>query len=275
MKKLLLIIVPLLLVGCQNNGGGNSNSSTVNSEASSDISIISETSLISNTSTTSEISLSSEISTTSETSATSEEFNSSFENEQTAKDRHDFYLEYSKVSKDIAIPIQGKFIGYEQYQNNPNCNGWFQEGKYGYYVINLPLSDVELGKSYYIYGLSLERDYYGINAKTDYYYCVEELNGFETEIINLNEETPSNDDYIGSQVIIEGVVESINDNVITMVVNGETYSLSYNKNVISASDISSKWSQINQGDNVSFMGILHANNREIRIINPSSIIIKK
>ncbi len=212
------------------------------------------------------------LSSSNESASYSQE-SSSFEDEQTPKDRHDFYLEYSKVSKDVAIPIQGKFIGYEQYPNNPNCNAWFQEGKYGYYVINLPFKDVQLGKSYYIYGLSLERDYYGINAKTDYYYCVEEVKGFETETINLNNEIPENDDYIGSKVSLNGTVKSITDNVFTIEVNNTTYSISYNKSVISASKIASVYSSIKVGSNISLEGILHATNREIRIVNAADIRI--
>lgn len=255
-KELLFCLSFILLVACNSN-----NTTTSTSKEQTETTSSSET-----ISSTSSLSLSIEVITSSQES-------SSLVDEQTPKDRHDFYLEYSKVSKDVAIPIQGKLIGYEQYPYSPNCNAWFQEGKYGYYVINLPLQDVELGKSYYVYGLSLERDYYGINAKTDYYYCVEEVNGFEIETINLNEETPVNDDYIGSKVSLNGVVKTINDNVFIVEINNETYSVSYNKSVNGASEIASVYSSISVGSNVFLEGILHATNREIRIINASELII--
>ncbi len=280
-KELLFCLSFILLVGCQgkkepsSNSIDNPSSVFTTENTNSNITTSKEVTSSSTEDATSSSELTSSIDslTSSIESTSSSQDSSSFEDEQTPKDRHDFYLEYSKVSKDIAIPIQGKFIGYEQYPNNPNCNAWFQEGKYGYYVINLPFKDVQLGKSYYIYGLSLERDYYGINAKTDYYYCMEEVKGFETETINLNNETPENDDYIGSKVSLNGAVKSITDNVFTIEANNTTYSISYNKSVISASEISSVYSSIKVGSIISLEGILHATNREIRIVNASDIRI--
>ncbi len=253
MKNKALILISLILISC-----GNSNK-----VSSSSSSVLSKESFTSSSNETTSLSESKDIS-----SISSESESSSANEENTPKSRHDFYLEYSKLDKWYYIPFQGKLIGYEQYQYSPNCNAWFQEEKYGYYMINLPLELVEIGKSYQLYGNACERSYYGVNAKSDAFYCIE-CGDIEVEEINLNNETPINDDYIGSSVIFDGVIESINDNIMKVNINQTLYEVNYNKDVISALEISTIWTNYKVGDAIRGKGILHTSNREIRMINVS------
>lgn len=257
MKK-RFILCGLFLVAC--NSGITStinNSSFVSSSMYVSDSISSESSINSISNSSNESIVSSDDSLVSE--------------EDTPKSRHDYYLEYSKLDKWYAIPIQGKLLGYEQYKNSPNCNAWLQEGKYGYYVINLPLDSIEIGKSYQIYGNACERSYYGINAKSDYFYCIE-CEEILTEEINLNNEIPLNDDYIGSKVSYEGIIQNINNNVMTVNINDVDYELSYNNGTLNSNEISSCWLNYQVGDTIKGEGILHSTNRQIRIIDVDNLI---
>ena len=69
-----------------------------------------------------------------------------------AATRHKEYLEnYGDKTK--SITIQGKVIHAVSYPGkdgaeNPNCNIAIQEGKYGYWMNNVPKASIEIGKSY-------------------------------------------------------------------------------------------------------------------------------
>lgn len=277
MKKRFLLI-SLLLVACGNNKTPNvslsqnmsSNESSITSSSNSETFESNESEVEESDSLEEEIS-SKDIE--SESSIDEENSSNEFE-EDTPKSRHDYYLDYSKLDKWYAIAIQGKLIGFEQYPYSPTCNAWFQEEKYGYYVINLPLEFAEIGKSYQVYGNAFARSYYGINAKSDYFYCLE-CDDIQIEEINLNEETPSNDDYIGSRVNFDGVIESINDNVMSVNINNMLYNISYNKDVISSSEITPVWSNYSVGDTFKGKGILHSTNREIKMIDVSDFNLTK
>ncbi len=259
-KKSILLFAALLIIGCRSNNI-TSLSSVKNSYESLDTSSNLNSSIYSEEEKNTSSEESSIILTTSQESSSEEDL---------SKELHDFYLENSKKDKYTLIPIQGKFIGYEKYEKNPNCNAFFQDGKYGYYCINLPFTMVELNKSYQIIGMSLERNYYGINAKCDEFTLLE-VEEIIAETIDLNMETPTNDDYIGAKVKIKGTINSINGNQITINLQGETYNISYNEEVISATEIATKWKEFSVGKEVELSGILHESNREIRIIDATDI----
>lgn len=80
----------------------------------------------------------------------------------TAETRHRDYLENYKT-KGKEITIQGKVVHAVSYSGSANCNIAIQEGKYGYWMNNVPKTSVEIGKSYVFTGTGSGKSYPSLN----------------------------------------------------------------------------------------------------------------
>ena len=162
----------------------------------------------------------------------------------TAAERHANYMTKNS-DKTAVITIQGKVIHSVAYPSSVNCNIAIQEGKYGYFMNNVPQSSIEIGKSYIFTGKGAGKEYPALNM----------TGGTVTPL-----ETPVVADplIIGSDVSFEDSRNALFNlpeggvTVTEVVKTGETttglkfkigendYLISYNAKVISAASIATK-----------------------------------
>lgn len=97
------------------------------------------------------------------------------EDTSTPEARHADYLAKweasSSASSSVTSTIRVKVLGYQKYPGNTTGNFYFQEDKYGYWINNVPMTAIEVGKSYEI----TAEHYYGEKAKS--YPCMKYYQG--------------------------------------------------------------------------------------------------
>lgn len=85
----------------------------------------------------------------------------------TPASRHADYLAICNTDNQQTTTIRVKVLGFQSYPDSESANFYFQEDKYGYFINNIPKSEIEVGKSYEI----TAQNYYGSKAKT--YPCLQ------------------------------------------------------------------------------------------------------
>ncbi len=260
MKKKLLSIVALasllVLGGC---GDKTSNpTDTTDTTKQTESSKASETAKGSETPVTSD---------TGKESASSSESESASEStsepaEKTAAERHQDYLDNYK-DKTASITIQGKVIHYVSYSGSETCNIAIQEGKYGYWMNNVPKTSVEVGKSYVFTGFGSAKKYPSLNMTGGTITATEDI---DAPVLTLGDETnvfaDSQDAYV--TIPADGVViTSAETGKYGFKIGENTYYVSYNTNTLEAAAIGEKLATLGVGCKVTKLtGIWYAEDTE-------------
>lgn len=270
MKKKLLSIVALasllVLGGC----GDKTSSST----DATDTTKQTESSKASDTSKASESAKASDTSKDSEpvSDSSSESSDSSSDSTvvKTAAERHQDYLDNYK-NKNASVTIQGKVIHYVSYANSENCNIAIQEGKYGYWMNNVPQVSIEVGKSYIFTGFGSGKNYPSLNMTGG---TVTETDDIDAPVLTLGDETnvfaDSQDTYM--TIPADGVViTSAETGKYGFKIGDSTYYMTYNTNVTQNDNIAAKIATLGVGCRVTKLtGVWHTEDT-IQICDPDEI----
>lgn len=270
MKKKLLSIVALasllVLGGC----GDKTSSST----DATDTTKQTESSKASDTSKASESAKASDTSKDSEpiSDSSSESSDSSSDSTvvKTAAERHQDYLDNYK-NKNASVTIQGKVIHYVSYANSENCNIAIQEGKYGYWMNNVPQASIEVGKSYVFTGFGSGKNYPSLNMTGG---TVTETDDIDAPVLTLGDETnvfaDSQDAYM--TIPADGVViTSAEVGKYGFKIGDSTYYMTYNTNVTQNDNIAAKIATLGVGCRVTKLtGVWHTEDT-IQICDPDEI----
>ncbi len=278
MKKFIVFVLStLLLFGACNNQNENisfessvpdsnePSSSEENSDSSNDIS--EETSSIAS----------------SETQESSEEVITS------AKERYEIFMSYEE--EEIGYFI-GTAISIEQYPYNANANVFFMDGIYGYYAINLPVSEtpIEIGMKYMICG------FVDITPEPESLHRLNAKNFNADSIFRLSEEYL---DYC-DEPIIENITENIEDisinktlasvdvdgltitdisklgnggtSLFTAKLNENTYYIYCNGSLIGGNEMINRIKQLGVGTKINLRGVIVITEFSFRAINQNMII---
>lgn len=192
----------------------------------------------------------------------------------TAAERHQMYLDaWDKDQNDAAetkVTIQGVIMGFEQYEGNSNMNVYIQEEQYGYWVNNLPLTDVNkqalsVGDSVKVVGVN----YYGSKAKD--YPCIKPttVTKLDTPLsatpLTLGAASNNFTDSYQAQVTVENVALTAVDQtngIFDFVLNNETYHIVYNSSVAGGAAIKAKFAEVGVGKVItSLKGMWGANKK--------------
>ncbi len=274
MKKKLLSIVALasllVLGGCGDK--------TSNPTDTTDTTKQTESSKASETAKGSETPVSTD---TGKESASSSESESASEStsepaEKTAAERHQDYLDNYTNAK-ASITIQGKVIHSVSYSGSETCNIAIQEGKYGYWMNNVPKTSVEVGKSYVFTGFGSAKKYPSLNMKNGTVTATEDI---DAPVLTLGDETNAFTDSQDAYVTIPAdgvVITSAETGKYGFKIGENTYYVSYNTNTLEAAAIGEKLATLGVGCKVTKLtGIWYAKDTEtgaetIQIYDPNEI----
>ncbi len=270
MKKKLLSIVALasllVLGGC----GDKTSSST----DATDTTKQTESSKASESAKASDTSKDSEPISDSTSDSSSESSDSSSDSTvvKTAAERHQDYLD-NYANKNASVTIQGKVIHYVSYANSETCNIAIQEGKYGYWMNNVPQASIEVGKSYVFTGFGSGKNYPSLNMSKG---TVTATDDIDAPVLTLGDE---NNGFADSQdaymtIPAEGVViTSAETGKYGFKIGDSTYYMTYNTNVnVTQNDnIAAKIATLGVGCKVTKLtGIWYAEDT-IQICDPDEI----
>ncbi len=268
MKKKLLSIVALasllVLGGC----GDKTSSST----DATDTTKQTESSKASESAKASDTSKDSEPISDSTSDSSSESSDSSSDSTvvKTAAERHQDYLD-NYANKNASVTIQGKVIHYVSYAKSETCNIAIQEGKYGYWMNNVPQASIEVGKSYVFTGFGSGKKYPSLNMSKG---TVTATDDIDAPVLTLGDE---NNGFADSQdaymtIPADGVViTSAETGKYGFKIGDSTYYMTYNTNVTQNDNIAAKIATLGVGCKVTKLtGIWYAEDT-IQICDPDEI----
>lgn len=178
--------------------------------------------------------------------------------EKTAAERHQDYLDNYTNAK-ASITIQGKVIHSVSYSGSETCNIAIQEGKYGYWMNNVPKTSVEVGKSYVFTGFGSSKKYPSLNMKNGTVTATEDI---DAPVLTLGDETNEFTDSQDAYVTIPAdgvVITSAETGKYGFKIGENTYYVSYNTNTMEAAAIGEKLATLGVGCKVTKLtGIWYA-----------------
>lgn len=194
-----------------------------------------------------------------------------------AATRHKEYLEnYGDKTK--SITIQGKVVHAVSYPGkegaeNPNCNIAIQEGKYGYWMNNVPKASIEIGKSYVFTGVGSAKKYPSLNMKDGTITATDDIEA--TPLILGDAANNFQDSKDAYATIPEGgvVITSADQDAhkYGFMIGEKEFFVSYNASVTQAEALSEKVATLNVGSKVTKLSGTWYAEDTINLCNPNEI----
>ena len=194
-----------------------------------------------------------------------------------AATRHKEYLEnYGDKTK--SITIQGKVVHAVSYPGkegaeNPNCNIAIQEGKYGYWMNNVPKASIEIGKSYVFTGVGSAKKYPSLNMKDGTITATDDI---EAAPLILGDAANNFEDSKDAYATIPegGVVITSADqdaHKYGFMIGEKEFFVSYNASVTQAEALNEKVATLNVGSKVTKLSGTWYAEDTINLCNPNEI----
>ena len=194
-----------------------------------------------------------------------------------AATRHKEYLEnYGDKTK--SITIQGKVVHAVSYPGkegaeNPNCNIAIQEGKYGYWMNNVPKASIEIGKSYVFTGVGSAKSYPSLNMKDGTITATDDI---EAAPLILGDAANNFEDSKDAYATIPegGVVITSADqdaHKYGFMIGEKEFFVSYNASVTQAEALNEKVATLNVGSKVTKLSGTWYAEDTINLCNPNEI----
>lgn len=194
-----------------------------------------------------------------------------------AATRHKEYLEnYGDKTK--SITIQGKVVHAVSYPGkegaeNPNCNIAIQEGKYGYWMNNVPKASIEIGKSYVFTGVGSAKKYPSLNMKDGTITATDDIEA--TPLILGDAANNFEDSKDAYATIPEGgvVITSADQDAhkYGFMIGEKEFFVSYNASVTQAEALNEKVATLNIGSKVTKLSGTWYAEDTINLCNPNEI----
>lgn len=194
-----------------------------------------------------------------------------------AATRHKEYLEnYGDKTK--SITIQGKVVHAVSYPGkegaeNPNCNIAIQEGKYGYWMNNVPKASIEIGKSYVFTGVGSAKKYPSLNMKDGTITATDDIEA--TPLILGDAANNFEDSKDAYATIPEGgvVITSADQDAhkYGFMIGEKEFFVSYNASVTQAEALNEKVATLNVGSKVTKLSGTWYAEDTINLCNPNEI----
>lgn len=194
-----------------------------------------------------------------------------------AATRHKEYLEnYGDKTK--SITIQGKVVHAVSYPGkegaeNPNCNIAIQEGKYGYWMNNVPKARIEIGKSYVFTGVGSAKKYPSLNMKDGTITATDDIEA--TPLILGDAANNFEDSKDAYATIPEGgvVITSADQDAhkYGFMIGEKEFFVSYNASVTQAEALNEKVATLNVGSKVTKLSGTWYAEDTINLCNPNEI----
>ena len=194
-----------------------------------------------------------------------------------AATRHKEYLEnYGDKTK--SITIQGKVVHAVSYPGkegaeNPNCNIAIREGKYGYWMNNVPKASIEIGKSYVFTGVGSAKKYPSLNMKDGTITATDDI---EAAPLILGDAANNFEDSKDAYATIPegGVVITSADqdaHKYGFMIGEKEFFVSYNASVTQAEALNEKVATLNVGSKVTKLSGTWYAEDTINLCNPNEI----
>ena len=194
-----------------------------------------------------------------------------------AATRHKEYLEnYGDKTK--SITIQGKVVHAVSYPGkegaeNPNCNIAIQEGKYGYWMNNVPKASIEIGKSYVFTGVGSAKKYPSLNMKDGTITATDDIEA--TPLILGDAANNFEDSKDAYATIPEGgvVITSADQDAhkYGFMIGEKEFFVSYNASVTQAEALNEKVATLNVGSKVTKLSGTWYAEDTINLCNPNEL----
>lgn len=189
-----------------------------------------------------------------------------------AATRHKEYLEnYGDKTK--SITIQGKVVHAVSYSGSENCNIAIQEGKYGYWMNNVPKASIEIGKSYVFTGVGSAKSYPSLNMKGGTITATDDIAA--TPLVLGDAANSFEDSKDAYATIPEGgvVITSADQDAhkYGFMIGEKEFFVSYNKNVTEADALNEKVATLVVGSKVTKLSGTWYAEDTINLYDPSEI----
>lgn len=164
--------------------------------------------------------------------------------EMTAAERHANYIA-KNGDNTASITVQGKVVHIVTYDKSTNCNIAVQEGKYGYWINNVPKADVVLGNSYTFTGKGAKKSYPAINLASGTVTALTTAITADPLVIGTTASFEDSGDALfvnpdGGVAVSEVVKDGTTVTGLKFVIGDNTYLISYNASTLEATSIAAK-----------------------------------